>query len=313
MSVFAAIWEDLKFKHRSGDIITRLILINVIVWLAVNLFRLPLVFAGKSGTEINAIQSDYLFEFISLPLILDKFPIRFWTILSYNFVHQGFWHLLWNMLFLWWFGRIMMDFLGARRILPTYIYGGIAGGALALLICTFFPQMISGYQPQLIGASAGVSAVLMAAASIAPRYELMLFGVFRVQLMYLVLFRIVLDLFAISYFNNAGGSIAHLGGVFYGYLFVSQLQQGNDLSIGFNRLMDRIVNYTNNFGRRGPRVAYRNEKLSRKKNVGNSGSNPGAANSEDKLNRILDKISESGYSSLSKEEQQFLFKKSKEE
>ena len=123
----------------------------------------------------------------------------------------------------------------------------------------------------------------------------------------------MLDLFAISYFNNAGGSIAHRGGVFYGYLFVSQLQQGNDLSIGFNRLMDRIVNYTNNFGRRGPRVAYRNEKLSRKKNVGNSGSNPGAANSEDKLNRILDKISESGYSSLSKEEQQFLFKKSKEE
>jgi membrane associated rhomboid family serine protease len=311
MSIFSSIWSDVQQQYRYGNMVVRLILLNVVVFLGVHLSDLFLRLAG----------SRFDLAWLSMPMEAGKLLNKLWTPITYMFLHWDFWHLLWNMLFLYWFGRILQDLLGNRRILPVYFYGGLAGAALAFALLNVMPDQNGVI---LLGASAGVSAVLMAAATLAPDYQIMLF-IWPVRIKYIAMARIVLDLIAVKGFVNTGGSVAHLGGVVLGYAFIKLLQNGTDLSLGFNRAQDALNDLAGSLGqrRKGPRVAHRRggtaspgdaaravrrqRKPRQKVEVAD-----GFADKQARVDQILDKIGRSGYDSLSHEEKEFLFRFSKE-
>jgi len=313
MSVFASIWTDVHQQYRYGNMVVRLILLNVTVFLGVHLVDL-LLRIGSSGFPL---------DWLAMPMNADSLLYRAWTPITYMFLHWDFWHLLWNMLFLFWFGRILQDLLGNRRILPIYFYGGLAGAGVAFALLNLLPDQNSTI---LLGASAGVSAVLMAAATMAPNFEIMLF-VWPVRIKYIALARIVLDIIAVKGFVNTGGSVAHLGGVAVGYLFIRLLQNGTDLSLGFNRVVDGIDRLSSGLFTRkrrpGPRVAHRQPQSAGPADADRAARRTRKVRSkvaveertgdkQARVDQILDKIGKSGYDSLSKDEKEFLFKFSKE-
>jgi hypothetical protein len=237
------------------------------------------------------------------------------------FVHYGVWHILWNMLFMLWFGRILGDFLGNQRVLPLYLLGGLAGSLLYFLSYNLLPY--GGDEPGLaLGASAAVMAIVTGAGTIAPDYTIRLLFLGNVRLKYLVGAVLFMYLISLTSGVNEGGHFAHFGGAFMGFLFVRQLQEGRDWSRGINQLLDRITGFfTGNFSfrsRRGPRVAYRNPKADRPRQSRRTNSR-GNARSDDqhtgdhqeRLDAILDKIKQTGYDSLDEEEKEFLFNASK--
>ncbi len=311
MSIFQSIWNDVERQLRYGNVVTQLIIANVAVFIGVHLLDLVLKIAG-SGLDL---------AWLAMPMTGGELLVKPWTVFTYMFLHWDFWHILWNMLFLYWFGRILQDLLGNGRILPVYVYGGLAGAVLSFALLNVLPDQQATI---LLGASAGVSAVLMAAATLAPDYVIVLF-VWPVRIKYIALARIVLDLIAVKAFVNTGGSVAHLGGVAMGYAFIRLLQNGTDLSLGFHRAVDAVQGLFRGSRRKGPRVAYRNTEGSasgesatatvrRARRVRRTkvASGAGGADIQARVDAILDKIGQSGYDSLSKEEKEFLFKFSKD-
>ncbi len=313
MSIFSSIWSDVQRQLQYGNMVTQLIIANVAVFIGVHLLDLILRIAG-SGLDL---------AWLAMPMTGGELLFRPWTPITYMFLHWDFWHILWNMVFLYWFGRILQDLLGNGRILPIYFYGGLAGAALAFLLLNVLPDQQATI---LLGASAGVSAVLMAAATLAPDYVIVLF-VWPVRIKYIALARIILDLIAVKAFVNTGGSVAHLGGVAMGYAFIRLLQSGTDLSAGFNATVASIQGLFSGSRKRNMRVVHRNTEGSRSSRSSSGGSDrnspiktvrrarrkrsnvPSGANANDvqtRVDEILDKIGVSGYDSLSKEEQDFL-------
>jgi membrane associated rhomboid family serine protease len=279
-----------KLLGRSADSLTKLIMVNVIVFVIANILN------AIPGTKF--IVDDYL----SLPpsfSLLARYP---WTLFTYMFVHVGFMHILSNMLWLYWIGIIFADFMGQTRLVYTYILGGIAGGIL--YIATFpllYPRVDTSIvgNATLIGASAGVMAVIVAAAMLVPDYELMLLLFGRVKLKYLAIAAFILTS-VIDFGINSGGKVSHFGGAIYGAIFLWQYRKGNDISGGFANFIKGIGDFFK---------GKRNKKARPMKNKFQT------SNSRDRQRRIdeiLDKISRSGYDSLSKEEKEFLFKSSKE-
>ena len=312
MSIFESIWNDVRSQVRYGNMVTQLIIANVAIFLGVHLVDL-LLRLGGGGLDL---------AWLAMPMGAKELLFKPWTPITYMFLHWDFMHILWNMLFLYWFGRILQDLLGNKKVLPIYLLGGLAGGVFAFVLLNVLPDQNATI---LLGASAGVSAVLMAAATLAPDYVIVVF-VWPVRIKYIALARIVLDLIAVKAFVNTGGSVAHLGGVAMGYAFVRLLQSGTDLSVPVNSAVDWVFGLVSSvgglFGRRGPRVAYRNPKVGssagettvrrarrvrRKVTVEQPG-----ADVQDRVDAILDKIGQSGYDSLSQEEKAFLFKYSKD-
>lgn len=317
MSIFQSIWSDVQRQLQYGNMVTQLIIVNVAVFIGVHLLDLILAIGG-SGLDL---------AWLAMPMGARELLFKPWTPITYMFLHWDFWHILWNMVFLYWFGRILQDLLGNARILPVYFYGGLAGGALAFLLLNVLPDQQATI---LLGASAGVSAVLMAAATLAPDYVIVLF-VWPVRIKYIALARIILDLIAVKAFVNTGGSVAHLGGVAMGYAFIRLLQNGTDLSVGFNAALDGIQGFFGGLRRKNMRVVHRNPnptpssgpaaggpvrtspvgsgsktvRRARRKRS-NVATGAEASDVQTRVDAILDKIGVSGYDSLSKEEQEFL-------
>ncbi|RMF25283.1 MAG: rhomboid family intramembrane serine protease [Bacteroidetes bacterium] len=307
--MFESIWEDLKRQFQGGDTLIRLVLINLGVFVAVHLIALlltPFFGIGNDGSI------DLLLDWLAVPSDPMTLLTRPWTIFTYMFLHVGFWHILWNLLFLYWFGRIVQDLLGDHRILPIYVLGGLAGFLAFFISANFFPESFSRYiGGRMLGASAGVTAVVLAAASTAPTYRMHLILIGPVQIRYIALFFIFLDLISIRQGSNTGGHLAHLGGGFLGWYFVHQLRSGQDWGQTFHRLLDGLLAFFRRlFGRERarPRVVYKNPRR-----FGRRGRKapPDDQDYQEKLDAILDKIKDSGYESLTKEEKEFLFNASK--
>ncbi len=307
--MFESIWDDLKRQFQGGDTLIRLVLINLGVFVAIHLIALlltPFFGIGNDGSI------DLLLDWLAVPSDPMTLLTRPWTILTYMFLHVGFWHILWNLLFLYWFGRIVQDLLGDHRILPIYVLGGLAGFLAFFVSANFFPESFSSFiGGRMLGASAGVTAVVLAAASTAPTYRMHLILIGPVQIRYIALLFIFLDLISIRQGSNTGGHLAHLGGAFLGWYFVQQLRSGQDWGQAFHRLLDRILAFFRRlFGRERsrPRVVYKNPRR-----FGRRGRKapPDDQDYQEKLDAILDKIKDSGYESLTKEEKEFLFNASK--
>jgi membrane associated rhomboid family serine protease len=229
---------------------------------------------------------------------------RPWTIITYMFVHDlnGIWHLLFNMLWLYWFGQIFLQFLSQKKLLSVYLLGGFAGAVLYTLVYNIFPAFeLERFGSNMVGASAAIMAVVIAIAAIAPNYSIQIIFFGPVKLKYIALITIVIDLISIQY-SNAGGHIAHIGGELFGYLYAKNHLKGRDLTSGFSKIIDAILNLFT--PRKRMKVTYKTP-------TNDFEYNKTKVEQQKEVDRILDKIAKGGYNSLSKEEKDFLFKSSR--
>jgi membrane associated rhomboid family serine protease len=225
-----------------------------------------------------------------------------WTLLTYMFTHFDFLHILFNMLWLYWFGKIFLQFFSLRQLGGLYILGGIAGGLLFTITYNVFPYFRAlAADSALIGASASVMAIVFAVSFYRKDYYISLLFLGRIRLIYLALGVFLFDLLTITS-NNAGGHIAHIGGALLGIWFASRIAAGKDLTKPLNRLIDAVVN----LGKRKSKlhVSYKRNETRYEYNARKQ-----AMNNE--IDAILDKLKRSGYAGLSSEEKKKLFDASK--
>ncbi|WP_420385024.1 rhomboid family intramembrane serine protease [Roseivirga sp.] len=298
--------DDFKLAFRTGNILNQIIIINVVIFLAFAVVNVFFTFAGEGKTF--ALISRYLM----LPAHPDNLISQPWTIITYFFFHKGFFHILWNMLFMYWFGRIISEYLGQNKLLGLYVWGGIGGGILYILAYNLMPyfenQVASSY---LLGASGGVVAIVVGAATFQPNFSVHLLLLGPVKLKYIAAFTVFVS-FIQSTGTNAGGEIAHLGGALVGFLMIKQLQQGNDWS----KPVVSFVLWIKSLFKPQPKikVSYKKAKTSSSRSTGKAKAKSSAQSktAQDEIDTILDKISEKGYDALSKEEKQKLFNASKD-
>jgi membrane associated rhomboid family serine protease len=301
--VFKSIADDIRYQFHTGNTITRLIIVNVAVFLTIMLFQLILtVSTGFLDQSQELFHTVVSYLFLSSDLIWDlKHP---WVIFTTMFTHVGFFHILFNMLVLYWFGRIAGDLLGDHRMLPLYIYSGLAGALIYLITA---PLIYSG-PSDLHGASAAVLGIVAAAGLTAPDYQVRLLFFGDVRLKYIVLTLILLSFIGVGSLDNTGGNMAHLGGAAFGFFYVHMLRQGYDLTAGFRRMISffnkpKIV-APKPVKRKVP-MEVRHRALTRQVESVQKES-PSIAGDQERLDYILDKIKRSGINSLDEEEKKFL-------
>ncbi|MGN7988124.1 rhomboid family intramembrane serine protease [Pedobacter sp. 22226] len=280
-------FKDLKYKvFQSGNPIFFYIGINVLLFLIIAVIGVFSWLSGK-GDLISPLVSEY----VGLPASISKLPERFYTVFTYMFIHDGILHILFNMLGLFWFGSIFMNFLKSRQFHFVYLAGGLFGGLFAVAVLNIFPVYAGGLAGvTIVGASAAVMAIIFAAATLVPNYTIMLFIFGEVKIKWIAIVYFVLDFLAIGSVN-AGGSLAHIGGALLGFVFIKRLQSGSD--------------WSKMFGRKPKLKVVRNEKPVKKPEF------KGGV-SQQEIDAILDKISTSGYDKLSAVEKEKLFKASKD-
>jgi membrane associated rhomboid family serine protease len=300
------LFDEIKSAfNRQDNALIQLILINIIVFLGTAIIATTLHLLG-----FRSFYESYIAIQFELPSVLGSLIWRPHTLLTYAFQHAGLLHILFNMLFLYWFGAVIVDYLGSKRIVSIYILGALAG-ALGFLILS---NTLLPHGTHLVGASGAVFAVMVAAATLAPdhTFYLLLFGPVRIK--YIVPVLVILAYVGLGG-SNAGGEAAHLGGALMGYIYIVQLKKGNDLGAWIFGLRDSI---TGLFKKKSKvNVSYSSQKKSKvyssnASNNYNKASSPEDVPNQEEVDAILDKISETGYSSLSKEEKQKLFNASKE-
>jgi membrane associated rhomboid family serine protease len=303
-----ALSDEIKQPFKRGSILTKLIYVNLGIFLIVNIVYILFILinpAGISRMEINAYFQTKFLTYLMVPANISKLIIKPWTLFTYMFLHFNFLHILFNLIWLFLFGRIFLMYLSEKQLLSTYILGGLSGAILFIFFYNVFPGL-SPYveQSEMLGASAGVMAIAMAICFYVPNYAVYVPLIGPVKLKYIAIFFIVTDILQIASYN-AGGHIAHLGGVIYGYFFVQQHKKGRDLGKGLNSILDSI---TSLFTLRKKRM-----KVSYKRSVKDMSDmeyNKYKAQTQEEINRILDKIAKSGYDSLTKKEKETLFRMS---
>jgi membrane associated rhomboid family serine protease len=312
MSLFSSIWQDITDAFRMGNMVRRIILVNVIIFVAVKIVQIGCNIAAGGTGEGYLILWDLLHH-LCMQGNLSALLWHPWTPLTSIFLHEGFFHLLGNMIWLWIFGTIVGDLIGDRRILPIYLMGGLAGNLIYLISALLLPNAIA---PHALGASAAVMAFGGVALILNPDYRVPLLFLGEVKIKYIVLFMILMDLVSASGLENTGGHAAHIGGLVFGMMFVYAMHDRRDWSEPINRWLDTIIGWFDRSRRStAPRprprmeVTYRNPKVdSEPKGQRSSDSTP---SHEARLNAILEKIKREGLDKLSQEEKDFLYEASK--
>ncbi len=302
--------QEIKSFVKNGNIHIKLILANVGVFIFVKLVYLFLFLFN-----IQTFTSADFIEFLAVPASLKQLLFRAWTPITYMFLHEGFWHLAGNMLWLFFLGNVFLLFIDKKKFFATYILGGLSGAALYILAYNIFPVFNeSKYFAVALGASASVTAIVIAISTYQPNFTIRPFGIFNLKLKWLALFFILYDLLSISG-DNPGGHIAHLGGALFGIYFSSRLSKGKDITRGFNRMIDNIVSFFS--GRKIPKMKVEYSKTKKNKKTQSQNDNipksdyeynKAKADEQNEIDRILDKISKFGYDALSAKEKEFLFK-----
>lgn len=310
--MFQSIWEDVKREFSYGNMVTRIIIVNVVVFLLINIVNILLKIGGGWEASPNF---EKIVDFFSMSSDWWYVLTHPWVIFTHMFLHVDFWHLLWNMLYLYWFGRIVGDFIGNQRVLPIYLLGGLAGAVFFFLSANFLPYASSG-PVFALGASGAVMAIVVASGFISPDYIVRLLFLGDIKLKYIVFVLVVLDLLALAGDINTGGHFAHLGGAAMGWIFVRQLRDGRDWALPVNGLFDKIYRPFKRSPRqpRKPHMAYKNPNRTRTANTRKAttaASDPENLPHQEQLDAILDKIKQRGYESLSEEEKEFLFNASR--
>ena len=282
--------EQLNIRIHQLNSAEKLILINVVC------FVLPMLII--TVLFLFNISSTNFFNWFELSASMIDLSTKPWSIITYSFLHSGFFHLFWNMYLLFFSSKLFLNLFPSNTFFNVYFLGVVVGGITFILSYTFFP-VFQNSSPVMIGASAGVMAVFIFMSTYSPDLEIRLI-LFNVKLRYLGIAFLLLDIVQIPY-GNAGGHLAHLGGAILGFYYVKQLKNGKDIGKPFKNFIDKTINIF----RRKPkmRTVYKREKSQKiNKKVSDAGEK------QKRIDRILDKISISGYESLTQAEKDFLFK-----
>ena len=298
--MYSSFWDNLKnaFNRRDNSLY-KLMAINLIAFFILLISRVVLTLSG-----FGAVYKEGL-KWIMMPASLPTLAKQPWSIFTYFFLHEGFFHILSNLLFLYYFGLLIHQYLGSRKLTNLYILGGVFGAGFYVLMYNIAPYFSGAVDTSfMLGASAGVFAVVVGAATLAPQttFVLLLFG--PVKIVYIAAFYVLLS-FANSIGENAGGEIAHLGGAMLGFGYIFLLRKGWDLGIP----IQKVGLFFENLGtRRAPKVSYR-----RTSSTKPTGTNPEKKETltQEEVDKILDKIADKGYEGLTKEEKRKLFEYSK--
>ena len=299
-----SIWDEIKGSFKNGTALTRLMYINAAIFILIKIVEVIGVLAASPALAPTVI------SYLSVPASVGALASKPWTPLTYMFTHQGFIHLLFNLLWLWWFGKIFLSYLDQRKLVSLYIMGGLAGALLYIAVFNIFPAFADTVHVSIaLGASASVMALVIATAVYLPEMEMHLLFFGRVKLKYLALITfLITSVFDFSV--NTGGKIAHIGGALMGMAYGYGLKNGKDIGAWLNTTIDFFVNLFKpakklkvtykkaaaDFDARQAKTDYDYNKVK--------------AERQKAVDHILDKISKGGYDSLTREEKEILFSES---
>ncbi|MDH4403480.1 MAG: rhomboid family intramembrane serine protease [Flavobacterium sp.] len=290
--------EDLKLQFKIGDVLTKLIFWNIAF------FAIPSVVLGI--LPLFKVNIDYL-NYVSLSTNPNDLLLKPWSIFSYAFCHSSILHILFNLIMLNFAGRLFLIFFNPKQLLSLYFVGSLFAGFVFLLSYMFFPAL-ANINTALVGASASVMAILFATVTYSPlmNIKLLLFG--NVKLWHIALVLIVIDLFQLPR-ENTGGHLAHIGGAFFGYIYIRLLKNGTDICNWFTLIIDAFSSIFGSRKSKPFKKVHRTYKAPAEKRASKIVTKDKV---QQQIDEILDKISQSGYDSLSSEEKEFLFKAGKQ-
>lgn len=296
-------FEEFKSAfQRYNNAHVQLIIINIVMYVLLGVVMVLLTIPGFETLWVN-IHNQF-----AIPAQFSEFVTRPWTMLTYMFTHDlsGILHILFNMLVLYWFGRLFVEYLGSDKLIAVYLLGGIAGAVAYLLAYNtvpFYAARAEQFAINMVGASASINAIVVATATLLPNYTFFLLFFGPVKIKYIAAITVFLS-FLGTVGSNAGGNIAHLGGALIGFIYIKQLQSG----INWGAWITATLDWVKGIGKPRPKVkvTWRNRQAGPVPKV-----NPTGKPSQDELDAILDKISAGGYESLTKEEKEKLFNASK--
>ncbi len=288
-------FKQIKDKYHQGSMLIKLIFINIGVFFVIKILS---IFATLF--KLDVVDIINIFALPSKPSMIVN---QLWSIITYMFVHESFWHIFWNMLWIYWFGKIFLNYFTGKNLASLYVLGGLAGGLLYILSFNFIPYYIDMNNRWLIGASASVLAIVMASAFYRPEVNIHLLFFGSIRIVYIALGIFILDFFSLDDIANPGGHVAHIGGALIGYLFAVQYKKGKDITGFISKSIDRIFSIFKK--RNNPKLKVRSQ------NFNNYKKGPTTTNNDDVIDSILDKLKKSGYGSLTSEEKRHLFDASK--
>lgn len=285
-------FKDLKYKFSQYNAFEKIIVINIMVFIA----GLLIETFGRTS------QSLY---YLGLPSDFFQFLLKPWTLITYGFTHYGFFHILFNLLILYYISRMLLNLFRPKMALNIYFLGIIVGGLAYLFVYNVVPDRFIIYSSSVVGASAGIRALLIFLGVYMAQTEVRLL-MFNIKLKYIAIALIVMDVLGLFGLNQ-GGNVAHLGGALLGFMYATKLKQGKDIGLGFERIMDTIVSWFQ--PKSNLKTVHRKSKKA--SYAGKTKAEFNTFNDQKKVDLILDKISKSGYESLTAAEKEFLFKKGK--
>lgn len=296
--------DKFRYKLQSATVVEKLIAINVLCFI--------LFFLAKTIAFLFQWPSDFLLEWFVFPKEPGEYVFKPWSIVTYSFLHSGIWHILSNMLILYYAGIYFLTYFSPKKLLTFYFLGVIIGALVYMLSYNLFPAFQETGKSYLVGASAGVMAVLVGIATHVPNLKIRLLFLGSIKFWYIAAFLVILDVIQIP-ISNSGGHLAHLGGALFGYVYARQLRKGNDIGSGFEKFIGAFLSL------------FESDKKpkSKMRTVYKKAGTPAATatpvrkrisktEKQQKIDSILDKISKSGYDSLTKQEKDFLFDAGKE-
>ena len=307
-----SILDDIKREFESGNYITRLILVNLIVFVSISLLRVFANFPGADGSS----WFETLWRYITLSNDWSFNLTRPWVFVTHMFLHIGFWHILWNMLFLYWFGRRVGDLIGDKHIVPLYFYGGFAGALTLLLTASSLGYIPEGTTFYAHGASAAVMAFVVASAVLAPDSYMNLILIGPVKLKYVAFAIVLLDILALGSDMNTGGHFGHLGGAAMGWFYIYALRNGMNLAPDLSsrqKSKSAKIHVLSDHASRSRSKRRTTPTTSLKKYFSSKEDQHEAVmrNIDEEIDRILEKIKEKGIESLTAEEKSILDQASK--
>jgi membrane associated rhomboid family serine protease len=293
-----SIRDEIIASFREGSALIKLIYINLGIWLVANLVRIVLFLSGMPGGAADFA----ILRWLAVPAYMPALLRHPWTVVTYMFTHLGFMHILFNLLWLYWFGIIFLQYFDPKKLVGVYVLGGLTGALFFIAGFNIFPAFQGVLPVSLaLGASASVMALVIATAVYVPDYTVYVFLIGPVKIKYIALVSFILTTL-VDFTSNTGGKFAHLGGALYGWLFVMQYRRGKDATRLFNKTLDALVTL---FKPRKKKIH-----VSYKRPADDIEYNRQKVHEQQEIDRILDKISKGGYDSLTKKEKEILFRMS---
>lgn len=289
-----SIIDEIKESFKKGSVLTRLIYVNIGVFLFIRIINVFFFLLNKEFSLVS---------WLALPADFQQLAYKPWTLVTYMFLHFDFFHILFNLLWLFWLGKIFLFYFNEKQLLGIYLLGGLTGGIFFLAAYNLFPAFAEMVVfSQLLGASASVIAIVIAVAMWAPNHTINLMFIGPIKMKYIALVSLAMYVIGIAS-SNAGGNLAHLGGAFMGMIFVLQYRKNKDLTKGLSNIINKLAKLFK--PKQRIKVTYKGQaaddiEYNRQRNL-----------KQEEINRVLEKISKSGYDSLTKEEKELLFKMGK--